>query len=154
MGRRLARWLELPPGDRWRLLGLMLGLPAIAALLRVSGLVRTRHWLERLSQNAGTHHVRPADLQAAEELARLADIAGRRGTITATCLRQSLLIYGLLRRRGFAPELKIGVRKEGAGFDAHAWVELQGVALGQANLVHSPFPCRSWTAPLSCRSGF
>jgi hypothetical protein len=73
--------------------------------------------------------------------------AAVRGALPATCLRQSLLIYWLLRRRGFDPELKLGVRKEQAGFDAHAWVELQGVALGQADLAHSPFPEKGWTKP-------
>ena len=56
----------------------------------------------------------------------------------------SLRVFGLVRtgkllRRGFAPELKIGVRKQDGAFDAHAWVELQGVALGQSELVHQVF---------------
>jgi hypothetical protein len=146
MGRRFARWLELKSGERWLLLGLMIALPVIAALLRVFGLVRTRHWLEWSSGNAATRNANSDDLQSAERLARLTDIAGRRGALTATCLRQSLLIYWRLRRRGFAPELKIGVRKEEAAFDAHAWVELSGIALGQTELAHSPFPDRDWNA--------
>ena len=59
--------------------------------------------------------------------------------IAATCLRQALLVHWLLRRRGFSPELKLGVRKQADAFDAHAWVELQGVALGQGELTHVPF---------------
>jgi hypothetical protein len=147
MGRRFARWLELKPGERWLLLGLMMALPVIAALLRVFGVVRTRRWLVQSSGNATPRTANSDDLQSAERLARLTDIAGRRGAVTATCLRQSLLIYWLLRRRGFAPELKIGVRKEQAAFDAHAWVELAGIALGQADLAHSPFPEKGWTTP-------
>lgn len=147
MSGRLARWLELPPGERWLLLELMGGLPVLSALLRVFGVVRTRRWLERISRNAAPRTAESDDLDSAQRLAQLADIAGRRGAITATCLRQSLLVYWLLRRRGLAPELKIGVRKEQSAFDAHAWVELRGVALGQTNLVHSPFPDRDWSAP-------
>jgi hypothetical protein len=144
MSARFARWLELPTGERWLLLGLMGGLLMISALLRVRGVVRTRRWLERISRSPTPRRADFDDLVAAQRLARLADIAGRRGAITATCLRQSLLIYWLLRRRGLSPELKIGVRKELAAFDAHAWVELQRVALGQSDLAHSPFPDRDW----------
>lgn len=144
MSGRFARWLQLPTGERWLLLGLMGGLTAVSILLHAFGVVRTRRWLERNSRNAGTRAARPEDLQSAQRMARLADIAGRHGAITATCLRQSLLIYWLLRRRGLAPELKIGVRKELAAFDAHAWVELQGAALGQTELAHAPFPDRDW----------
>jgi hypothetical protein len=147
MSGRFARWRELPTGERWLLLGLMGGLMAIAVLLRVFGVVRARRWLEGFPQNAAPRQANSDDLRTAQRLAHLADIAGRRGAINATCLRQSLLIYWLLRRRGLAPELKIGVRKEEGRFDAHAWVELQGVALGQANLTHSPFPDRDWIAP-------
>jgi hypothetical protein len=147
MSGRLARWLELPTGERWLLLGLIGGLPTMSALLRIFGFVRTRRWLERISLNAAPHAADSDDLRIAQRLTRLANIAGRRGAITATCLRQSLLVYWLLRRRGLAPELKIGVRKEHANFDAHAWVELQGVALGQSTLAHSPFPDRDRIAP-------
>jgi hypothetical protein len=149
MSGRFARWLELVPSERWLLLGLMIALPAIAALLRVCGVVRTRRWLELSSGNASTQVANSDELESAERLAKLTDIAGRRGALTATCLRQSLVIYWLLRRRGFAPELKIGVRREQAAIDAHAWVELQGVALGQSDLAHSPFPDRDWSAPAS-----
>jgi hypothetical protein len=142
----IASWLALPSGDRWRLLGLMLGLPMVAGLLRIFGLVRTRRWLENLSRNKSPRDLSAGDLDAAQRLTRLADIAGRRGAIHATCLRQALLIHFLLRRRGLAPEFKLGVRKQDGSFDAHAWVELQGVALGQADLTHVPFSELGWTS--------
>jgi hypothetical protein len=75
---------------------------------------------------------RPAtgeDLTHARHLAWLANIAGRRGPLAATCLRQSLLVYGLLRRRGLSPEIRWGVRRDPNDFDAHAWVELDGYPL-------------------------
>lgn len=116
------------------------GLPAIAASVRLFGYVRTRRWLERQSRVTAPRSPTPGDLDAAENLARLAAIAGRRGPVTATCLRQSLLVYWLLRRRGLAPEFKIGVRKQGTVVDAHAWVELDGRALAAMEVGHRPFP--------------
>ena len=134
-----ARWIALPRGDRWRLLGLMAGLPLIAALLRLIGVVRTRRLLEWCSRAAGSRTPAAAELLKAGRLAALAEIAGRRGPATVTCLRQALLVYWRLRRRGFSPQLKIGVRKQEQAFDAHAWVELEGVALNQPDLAHVPF---------------
>lgn len=44
------------------------------------------------------------------------------------CLMQSLVLTGLLARRGIDSTLVIGVRP-GETFGAHAWVELQGYPL-------------------------
>jgi transglutaminase superfamily protein len=53
---------------------------------------------------------------------------------SATCLVQALAADTLLRRRGLAPELHIGVRphvSSAISIEAHAWVECEGsVAIG------------------------
>ena len=53
---------------------------------------------------------------------------------SATCLVQALAADAILRRRGLAPELHIGVRADGNSarrIEAHAWVECDGsVAIG------------------------
>ena len=45
-----------------------------------------------------------------------------------TCLRQSLMLGRVLK--SLHPELRIGVQDRGRGIVAHAWIELDGVALG------------------------
>jgi hypothetical protein len=53
----------------------------------------------------------------------------------ASCLTQSLAAQILLARHGYPAELRLGVAREGARFDAHAWVESDGrVVIGNANL--------------------
>ncbi|HSL71115.1 MAG TPA: lasso peptide biosynthesis B2 protein [Longimicrobiales bacterium] len=47
----------------------------------------------------------------------------------ARCLEQSLALYVLLRRRGVPAQLRLGVQPY--PFNAHAWVELDGVALNE-----------------------
>jgi hypothetical protein len=47
----------------------------------------------------------------------------------AHCLPRSLVAQLLLRRGGFDPILRIGVRKQGHRLDAHAWLELEGAAV-------------------------
>ena len=47
-----------------------------------------------------------------------------------TCLVEALSVECMLRRRGHAPALKIGVRRRAAmSIDAHAWVECSGAVV-------------------------
>ena len=147
MGRRLHAWLSLSRADRRSLLALAIALPLVAGTLRIAGLCRTQTWLQRLAGSGPMHDAGTIELRAAQRLAQLAAIAGRRGALPVTCLPQSLLVFALLRRRGLSPELKLGVRKIRAAVDAHAWVELQGVALGQKDLMHVPFVPRAGLNP-------
>jgi hypothetical protein len=124
MRGRLRGWLVLSGPERRTFLALLLVLPLIHVALASAGYLRTRRWLERISERSPRHEPDTEELAYARRLTELAAIAGRRGLVAATCLRQSLLVYTLLRRRGLDPELQIGVRKDGAGFEAHAWVSL------------------------------
>ena len=45
----------------------------------------------------------------------------------ATCLRRSVVLHGLLERRGVPSRVCFGVAKNGVVLDAHAWVECAGV---------------------------
>ena len=60
------------------------------------------------------------------------------------CLTQALVVHRLLRRRGHASELRIGIRaSSGKLQDAHAWVEYRGVVwIGERGLseAHIPLP--------------
>jgi hypothetical protein len=64
-----------------------------------------------------------AAMSYALRLGRFARIAGCYVPTNGSCLRQSLLVWWLLRRQGVPAELRIGVRKQ-EGFAAHAWVEV------------------------------
>ena len=79
--------------------------------------------LERVQPGACSRSAGPS-----HSLDRFAAAAYRLLPIRATCLRESLVLYGLLRRHGAAPRLCVGVRKDGVTMTAHAWVECDGVA--------------------------
>ena len=119
----------------------MLALPLVSLTLRLAGYKRTRRLIEWLSGHRHPRTANQADLETAYRLAQLAAIAGRRGPIQATCLRQALVVYGTLRRRGLRPELKFGVRRENDGIGAHAWVQLEHLSLDAAPDpdTHQPF---------------
>ena len=54
-----------------------------------------------------------------------------------TCLFTSLTAFGLLARRGYAARLVIGAAADD-GFDAHAWVTVEGVSLVPSAGKYSP----------------
>ncbi|MGE5154676.1 MAG: lasso peptide biosynthesis B2 protein [Bdellovibrio bacteriovorus] len=132
MSRRLDQWRALAPWERRMLVRLALLLPLIGLGLRVLGFRRFRDLLARLAASvSGQAHTAPdpETHRKAQRLARLVAIAAHHGPYRVTCLRQSLALWWLLRRRGIPAELRIGVRKEAGELQAHAWVESEGVAL-------------------------
>lgn len=139
MLQRLRRLVALPAPERHLLSLLMVLQPAISVALRLRGYRRTQHWLLRCSQHPTPHAASAQELAVAERVATLAGIAGRRGPVATTCLRQSLAVLWVLRRRGLQPEIKFGVDRIGAGPDMHAWVELEGVPLAQPRMRHAAF---------------
>jgi len=58
-----------------------------------------------------------------ERLAWLVDVAGGYAPFKATCLKKTLVLSWLLRRRGIATVLRIGVAREGDEMRAHAWLD-------------------------------
>ena len=64
-------------------------------------------------------------------LARFIHRLGRR-LRGSRCLDQSLALTSILRQRGHAATLVIGAERGGAGVSAHAWVELDGLALDES----------------------
>ncbi|MEZ5581714.1 MAG: lasso peptide biosynthesis B2 protein [Candidatus Competibacteraceae bacterium] len=108
------------------LLWLALVLTFVACLIRLVNFRRTYRLLERWSPTARIQHEIPDETIAyAQKLGQLAQITGRYLPFNASCLRQSLSVWWLLRLKRVPAELRIGVRNEGA-FAAHAWVELGG----------------------------
>ena len=63
------------------------------------------------------------------------------------CLPQSLATRYLLARAGCSTELRIGVRRQGAGLAAHAWLEKDGVPVIDAEGTASFAPLQAPLAP-------
>jgi hypothetical protein len=53
-----------------------------------------------------------------------------------TCLKKSLILLRLLRKRGIPAELRLGVRKVDEDFSAHAWIECAGRTLLDGGTAH------------------
>ena len=68
--------------------------------------------------------------------AHLVNSADRYGFVQSSCLAKSLTLWWLLERQGIASHLRIGIRKENEKFEAHAWVEREGLALNEPEEHH------------------
>ena len=68
-----------------------------------------------------------------ERLVRLTKGALRRIYRRDFCLPQSLSLYRALAARGLRPQLVTGVRFEGHNLLGHAWVNVDGVPLGEVS---------------------
>jgi len=67
----------------------------------------------------------------ASDLAWAVHQAARFGPGRPQCLVRSLALRDLLRREGLGPcRVEVGVRKLDGDFQAHAWVELDAVVIG------------------------
>lgn len=125
LGARLAKFNALSWPERRTLLAAMAWLPLFWLGLRCFGLQRLQAWLQRpTAASAGS-------LTRAEiaRMGALVNSAARWAPIPATCLTRSLLLGWMLRRRGVASQLRIGVRLVQGTLAAHAWVEYEGVPI-------------------------
>ena len=83
--------------------------------------------LDRLVRLAASPRQRPRDPVREELIVRIGGRLWR--SAYGPCLDRSLAIHRQLGLAGAAPQLAIGVGKDGGEVVAHAWVLLDGVAL-------------------------
>ena len=142
--KKLHKLLRLNPGDRRTLAQAMILLPLMALALRLTGLRRSQRVFSCfiLYNPVRKTERSEANLTQALHISRLVGVAVRHGVHPANCLQRSLALWWLLRRQGIRSELYIGTRKEGGRFDAHAWIEMEGVVLNDSSDVrhrYEPF---------------
>lgn len=130
-----ARLRALNSRDYRILLAASVLLPLFWLGLRALGLTRFHALIMR-------RRLRAARLQpdGVHQLARRVNTAARHSPFPATCLTRSLLLAWLLRDRGIATDLRIGVRLKDGVLDAHAWLECDGSPINDRPAVARDFP--------------
>jgi hypothetical protein len=73
----------------------------------------------------------PLGVQAANT-SKLVQMAANGGLIRGNCLEESITLWIILRRHGICSTLKFGAFKSREGFQAHAWVEFDGIVLNDS----------------------
>ena len=136
---RVATWFACSSRER-RLLGkawLLLLLAGVA--LRCLSLPRVQKLL--VSRPGRSRQIGQA--VAANRLAWLVRAAARFHPWKVGCLERSLVLQAILSGSGTRPEVRIGVRRDGGSLRAHAWVEIEGLPVGEAPDITTqfqPFP--------------
>ncbi|MCT7958514.1 lasso peptide biosynthesis B2 protein [Laspinema palackyanum] len=139
--RKAYTFQQLDRNERVLLLQALVLLPVVALLLKIWGLKHTQATLARL---AAMPMIR-RESQSSERLPQITSAVRMVRTAVkyygswANCLKKSLVLWYLLRCQGIEPELRIGVRKEAGKFEAHAWVEYEGIVLNDTADVRSRF---------------
>ena len=123
--RRLA---TRSPGQNWLVVEAFITLWGAKAILRGLPFERVRRFLQRPGRGAT-----PPPAVLVGDVVWAVDRVSRRWPTTLSCLPRAIAVHSILARRRFGSCLEIGVSKtESGGFEAHAWVELDGrVIIGQ-----------------------
>ena len=133
------RFAALARGDRWLVVEAWVLLMLVWTGLRLLSFSRLRSFLARY---AGWLCQSTPGLDT--DLTRIpwaVDAVAERFPLPATCLSRALVADAMLRRRGFAAQLRVGVRlcveTPSRLLEAHAWVECgRRVVIGDLDDIH------------------
>lgn len=107
----------------------VLSLPALARLLGVRLGTRRPDQISEVRANAEMD-------EAENQSARAVELIFRNWPLGGSCLRKSLVLARVLRKRNRL--IRIGVARANEGFTAHAWVEVEGVSFDSTSGFFSP----------------
>ena len=142
---RLVQFHKLTAMQKRMLLAAWLWLPLFWIGLRLLGLPR----FQALLLKAPARSARSLTFAVIKALGEAVNIAARHTPFPVTCLTRSLLLGWLLRRRGVASDLRIGVRLTEGKLNAHAWVERNGMPVNDRPEAVSRFTSFGDLVPLS-----
>jgi hypothetical protein len=139
MLEQFRRFSALERSARGIFLRAVVLLPLVAMSLRWRGFKTTHAMLQAYPSNANPQQDGVVVKSATVMTARMVNAADRHGLIHPSCLAKSLTLWWLLARQGISSQLRIGTRKEGDKFQAHAWVEHDGAALNEPEAHHQHY---------------
>ena len=137
---RLRTWT---PADYVALVEACLLAVLVELALRLVPLSTVLRLQERVGQHRGGMTI---DAAARARLARFAAAPYRVLASRGACLRRSLVLGTLLRRRGVPARVCFGVDRRGAALFAHAWVAAGDLRIGDGDSAfHELLRVRTWS---------
>ena len=127
---------ELRVRDLWlmvRIAALAVAVRPLLALMSLPALLRLLDPGVRPGRNPS-----PAGLERPIQLARRV-LSRAHGPFRQSCLRRSLALFRILRAAGFPVSIVFGLARPGDALDGHAWLELDGVSVGEPNGGQTPY---------------
>src|SRR5208283_61779 len=140
MWEPFQRYRALDPETRrlFRRAAVLLLLVKVSLGLR--GFGKTQEWLQaRLQRGHPVKSNFANSTDIVERTCRMVRAADRYAIFRAGCLEQSLTLWYLLSVQGISASVRIGIPKQTEPFEAHAWVEHEGVALNQLEEPHNHY---------------
>jgi hypothetical protein len=128
---KLRRLFDLPRADKVLLARAWLALLAVDLGVRFVSFDAVQDFIARHAKAGGNN--------SPERLQKFVRLAARHHLWKMACLPQALALRWLLAREGSAAVVMIGVRRGAGVLEAHAWVELNGKALGEPADVRARF---------------
>ena len=125
--RKISRQMALAPDERKVLWAAFLLYPPAAVSLKLLGFRATSSWLGALLSRARRRGVVDPD---SETIIRLVRLAGEQMPFRPRCLLRSLVASHLLSWWGKEHQLRLGLARSDCRVRAHAWIEVEGVPLG------------------------
>jgi hypothetical protein len=124
MWKRIRQFRELERPARGLFLRASVVLPLISISLRWRGFRKTKASLQHfLSVPHGSQN---HDAQTRATLtAQIVRAAAHHAIGDPACLEVSLALWWLLARQGIASDLRVGIRRDGETFEAHAWSSVE-----------------------------
>lgn len=112
----------------------------VKASLGLRGFGKTQEWLKgRLQRERPALSKSAANTDIVDRTCRMVRAADRHAILHVGCLEQSLTLWYLLGVQGVSASVRIGIPKQTEPFEAHAWVEHEGVALNQLEEPHQHY---------------
>jgi uncharacterized membrane protein YccC len=134
MWERLRRFRALDGQAQRMFLRAMLALQLVSQSLRWRGFRATQESLQRRKGPGNT--AAESEMEGLQRTVRMVKAAVHYSLGHPSCLEQSLTLWWLLARQGISSEIRIGIRKQAEKFEAHAWVERDGLALNEPEAKH------------------
>jgi hypothetical protein len=140
MWEAFQRYRALDPEAR----GLFRRAAVLLLLVKVSlglrGFGKTQEWLQaRLQRNRLVVSKSATNTNIMDRTCRMVRAADHYVILRTCCLEQSLTLWYLLGVQGISASVRIGIPKQTEPFEAHAWVEHEGVALNQLEEPHKHY---------------
>lgn len=127
---KISKFFALPAEQKKLILCAAILLPITDVSLRIFGYRKTQQALAHICEDQKIQtSPDPEQFTQAQQIANCVRTAARNGPYRSTCLRESLVTWWLLQRKGISSLLKIGIAKDKDDFKAHAWVELGGTPI-------------------------
>ena len=136
-----SKLYALSAREKRLLVASLFALPLNGLALNLLGFNRWQYLLSRMApvDRVGPDARAESLLALARQTARMVRIGAWHGPYRGNCLQQSLTLWWLLRRHKVESEIRFGARMTSGKFEAHAWVEFEGVALNEGRNIHRGF---------------